>query len=720
MSLSKPVRHCPSSCRGCTSLAAMGGGYFPFQPPGSPLGECYDYALAAGIIDPPSSSNADLVPAPLSLPAKSAKRSVGDPLHGPNPNPYPNFREEYLKKIEAVAATVEESYEKLLEESFLAGVDFELDSQQSKVRQALKAKAQAQAQAPPINNAARPKEPQAHDTDACSSSSFCINFDVEDSRYPLGHVYIPPIALPLPSDPLFTFTTHEERYATTFVGKYAMRMYDAYRASGVDMRAYEVRGEWEKTGAKRWVYSLGKDKDMGEVKKVLGKGKDAVMSKAREKLSTFKLLKEYDNMGMAVEMQNTDGEGESDLEEGEWNRRPFVQLNAEVMLRAIQKVVKFKFDPLDWQGPDWIGSEASIFTLKPQQQPIWLGCEMNREIPDNESDETSRTTYVRLAPPKQMDFAWYERRNDNDRLGHEWPHQVRWTMSNGTIREFSMGQVYESLTSKFSLLRKRLTHQQLITSNAETSLWILWWKMAKEMNIFEWFWDEDKRILVQGYSGHHDYERDCDWIDEQLDNWKAIMEEGLEANHKAVKSGDLTNSEVRYALIGEHLLKRWKKGPGMMVSKTPSDEKMEGSLLGPHTIDGASHINYLASRIADACKQREEIERIWTFETAPEDVHDAWRALVEHIKVLDSLKYDLEEKNRRYETGQSPIFKDKNTRRELSLWQSERRGAMRLWEKKPQEENKTQGPIFEDLGDSQNTEEAIRLMEQMCEYNNAA
>ena len=74
----------------------------------------------------------------------------------------------------------------------------------------------------------------------------------------------------------------------------------------------------------------------------------------------------------------------------------------------------------------------------------------------------------------------------------------------------------------------------------------------------------------------------------------------------------------------------------------------------------------------------------------PQDVFRARRELLAHIDVLEDLKIEIETLNRQEETGQSPIFTDKKTRRELSLWERERSEEMRLWERKPGGENNRQ------------------------------
>ncbi|KAF7872357.1 hypothetical protein EAF04_003279 [Stromatinia cepivora] len=721
MSLSKPVRHCPSNCRGCATFAAFGGSNFPPQPPGSPLAKCYEYALEAGIIGTPPNPNEDLVPAPLSIPPKSAKRPVGKLLapaaSSSSAAAAADFMEESQRKIAAIAAQVD-GYEKMLE-----GIVSEQVLQQRRAEYAARLKA------PQVNHATKPKQQVANAALSSSSSSEANSYEVEDASFPLGHTYMPPGVLPLANDPLFTVTTYGERCATTFVGLYAMRMYDAFRASGVDMRVYEVRGEWEKAGAKRWICSLGMDKGMEKVKKILGKGRDAVMAAEKKNISTFKLLKEYEKMGKAVEsgvdMEIAFRNVEQlviDSKEEEGYRQPLMDgpLNDEAMHRVIQEVLDVKFSPVDWDGPDWIGGSASIFTLPPRQRPLW-GSDINGLLTDDPNDETPCTTYVRLAPPKPMDFSWYHRLNEEerDKAKYEWPQQVRWTMSDGVIREFSMGQVYGNLTHKFSLIRKRLIDQKTAADNILTVMWSSWQNMAKEMNIFEWFWDGEKRILVKGYSGHNDYEKDCDWIDAELDNWKASVEEWLEARHGAVKSSNLTSKELRHTMVGDHLLRQWKDGPGIMVAKTPSDERVEGRLLCPHTTDSASHINYLTARIADATRQRAELERDWCFETATENDYRARKELIEHTEVLETLKFGIGEQHRRGETGQSPIFKDKITRRELSLWERECQEEMRLWERNPRKENDGESPSSKKSRRSQGTVDAVKLMEDLCSYASA-
>lgn len=734
MSLSKPDLHGPLNCRGCATFATFSGGeYFPPQGPGSPLAKCYELALAQGFIGTSRDSNAELVPAPLSIPPKSTKRPVGKPL-APSPlpplPPYPSlpssfhpssakFIEDSTKKIAAIAATVDE-YEMMLN-----NLAEEVIMKQGKAEQ-------ARSKTPQINFATKPKPRQIGNTvtaAATSSSSSAKFYEGGDASYPLGHTYLPHGVLPLPNDPLFTVTTCGERCATTFVGQYAMRMYDAYRASGVEMRGHEVKGEWEKTGAKRWVYSLGMDKNMDKVKKILSKGRDLVA--ASERVSTFKLLKEYEQMGRAMEMgadlktafRNYVPDVEKTAIDGKemGNHEPLVdgQLNTKCMERMINKVLEVKFDPLDYQGPDWPGSEASIFTLSPRQRPL-RSCGIDGLVVEDEKDETACTNFVQLAPTKSMDFSWYHRRSDGYRREDEWPQQIKWTTSDGVIREFSMGQVYGGLQEKFDLTKRNIYLRLQSLNNSLELFNFRWQTMAKCMTVFDWYWDEEKRILVQGYSGHNDYEKDCDWIEKELNNWKESVEEGLAETHKARKSCHLTKKEFRYATIGEDLLGQWKKGPGIMVAKTPSDEALEGIMLGPHTGDGASHINYLTTRIADAYRQLAEIQSVWTFDTASEDVRVAHKVLNDHIKVLEELEFDIKEEIRQEETGQSPIFKDKKTRRELKLWEKDCRGEMALWERKPREEkNDGQSPLSKKTKKSSSTDEAIKLMKEMCGENSA-
>ncbi|KAB8301358.1 hypothetical protein EYC80_003235 [Monilinia laxa] len=610
MSLSKPVRHCPSNCRGCATFAAFGGERFPDQPPGSPLAKCYEYARAAGIIDGPSSSITDLVPAPLSIPEKSARRPISKPLHPSRQ--VSESREDALIRAAAIGTLT------AADAKAEADAGIPRNTSQSEVRQITAPKAlKLNLKLDQLGTKAR--YPQSDSRSQSSSPPYSgINYDVDDPRFPLGHAYIPPGITPLPNDPMFTITTNGEQYATTFVGRYAMRMYDAHRASGVDMRTYEVRGEWEKSGAKRWIFSLGADTDIGKVTKVLGKGKDVVMAAGSERISTSKLLREYENMGIAVEnkrleMENAFRDVEKAVKEGGWDRRPLVDgpLNTEAMQAIIQEIIRLRFDPLDYEGPDWIGGTTSISPLLPREQPLRVGCGKSGVITDDDNDETACTTYVRLTPMKQMEFSWYQRRNTNDSRRHQWSHYMRCILSDGSIRDFSMKDVYDSVNGKLSLLRKRFMFEESAANITLKFVWSQWRKMAREMINFEWFWDEDKRILVQGYSGHHDYEKDCDWIDEQMNNWRDCVEDDLEANCEAVKSGSLTMKEAKYAMIGGQLLRQWKEGPGIMISRTPGDEKWDGSILGPYTNDGASHINYLNSRIAFATRQTEEIEKMW-------------------------------------------------------------------------------------------------------------
>ncbi|ESZ99097.1 hypothetical protein SBOR_0507 [Sclerotinia borealis F-4128] len=729
MSLSKPVRKCPSNCRGCSTLAAMGGGYFPNQPAGSPLGQCFASAQAAGFINTSLSANlnADLMPAPLSIPAKSAKRPVGKPLR----TPPPAFLESSLERIAAISAVVE-GYENLMK-----SIDFEGVAQQLAIDHASKAKVAQAADMIELTT----NEPQGFDTALCFSPSFNENFNgPEDPRYPLGHTYLPSGVAPLLNDHLFTITTCEEKFATSFVGLNALLMYNAYREFGFDMGILEVRGEWEMAGVMRWSFSLGKNRHMDQVKKVLEKvciNEDAAL----DRLNTLCILRENDNLDMLVESQSA-GMGSSfqevvkkavektvekavkNVDGGERSRQRLVDgpLNTEAVLRMIKKVVELKFDPVDWQGPDWIGSAARISALPSRQRPLQSSRHMNgvsiKDYFEDENDETSCTTYVRLAPTKQLDFSWYERRNDDDRPEHGWPQHVRWTANDGKISEFSMQKIHDNLAGKFSALKKRLIDETNAADVTLTSLQSFWRNTAREMNVFGWFWDEEKRILVQGYRGIDEYEKNCDWIDQQLRQWKQCVEDELVASHMAVKSGNLTK-EVKHTLIGEHLLRQWKGGPGMMVSKTPSDETMEGSLLGPHTTDGTSHINYLSVRIAVATRQIHEIERHWSPDTAADEIVEARGALVDHVEALEGLKLDIEE-GQEDDKVQSLIFKDKKTRRELKLWAKERREEMRLWEKGPREENAEQNFNFKELRASQSMEEAMKLMDEMCNHNGAA
>ncbi|KAM0149451.1 hypothetical protein ACHAQE_009056 [Botrytis cinerea] len=704
MSLSKPsipVQRCPPNCRGCATFAAFGGGYFPPQTPGGALYQCYEYALALGLIEgPPSSTieNEDLVPAPLAIPAKSAKRPAGKPValaaqSSPPPSfvPFPvGVSKATRKKMEAIAAGPYSFEEKVELMTLEAAKD-----PQSALYTSILAKSHQN------DSFAGPTMSQL-DKDATYSLPLSVAdvYEETNATYPLGHSYLPPGVVPLPSDLLFTITTCGERCATSFVGMYAMRMRDAFQASGVDMRAHEVKGEWEKTGAKRWLYSLGTDKDKEKVNKILRKGKDVVMAQEKRGVSTFKLLKEYENLRQDIERERVkdmgvenpfqdvakaigDAQESDDGLQSEPNLLP-----GRTLLRAVEKVVRESFDPIDWQGPDrdWPGADASISTLPPRQRPL-QSCGINGLVSDDPDDESACTSFVQLKRTKPMDFKWYSRSNEFEKPKYEWPQQVRCIMSNGTIRERSMGPFYGEISDRLSMLKQHTIKQNIAADNTLDFVNMSWQFMAKAMNICDWYWDEEKRILVKGYSDHNDYKKDCDRIDRELDNWKATIKEGMET---PINSGDLSKKELRYATIGEHLLRQWKEGPGIMVSKTPSDEKMEGSLLAPHTTDNASHINYLNARIADAAKHRAEIENKWNHDTAPQDVFRARRELLAHIDVLEDLKIEIETLNRQEETGQSPIFTDKKTRRELSLWERERSEEMRLWERKPGGENNRQ------------------------------
>ncbi|KAF7956757.1 hypothetical protein EAE96_004084 [Botrytis aclada] len=703
MSLSKPsipVPRCPANCRGCATFAAFGGGYFPPQTPDGALYQCYEYALALGIIEgPPSSTieNEDLVPAPLAIPAKSTRRSKGKPIApaafaSPPPAHLIPFPEEVVsketkKKMEAIAAGPYKFDEKVE----LMTIEATKDPQSAAYMANYARTHQSDLSAGSTMS--------QYDRDAmfCSPLSNAGIYEEKNATYPLGHSYLPPGVVPLPSDLLFTITTCGERCATSFVGMYAMRMRDAFQASGVDMQAHEVKGEWEKTGAKRWLYSLGMDKDKEKVNKILSKGKDVVMAQEKRGVSTFKLLKEYENLrkDMESELENAFRDiekavGESkEAECGPESSEP-QSLADRIVRRAIGNVVREHFDPINWQGPDrdWLGADASISTLPPRQRPL-QSCGLNGLVNDDPDDESACTTFVRLKRTKPMDFRWYHRTNEFEKQKYEWPQQLRCIMSNGQIRERSMGPFYGEIADRLSMLKEHTIRQNIAANNTLHFANSSWQFMAKGMNICDWYWDEEKRILAKGYSGHNEYKKDCDRIDRELDNWKATIKEGMET---PINSDNLSKKELRYATIGEHLLRQWKEGPGIMVSRTPSDEKMEGSLLAPHTTDNASHINYLNARIADATRHRAEIESKWNHETAPQDVFQARRDLLAHIDVLEDLKIEIEAINRQEETGQSPIFKDKKTRRELSLWERERPEEMRLWERKPAGENNGQSP----------------------------
>ncbi|KAF7944642.1 uncharacterized protein EAE97_005275 [Botrytis byssoidea] len=698
MSLSKPsipVQRCPANCRGCATFAAFGGGYFPPQTPGGALYPCYEYALALGIIEGPSSrtiENEDLIPAPLTIPAKSARRPPRKPIApsaftSPPPLlPFPmEVNKETRKKMEAIAAgpyTFEEKVELM---TFEATQDPQSAAYMVNYARTHQSDASAGSAMSQIERDAMFSSPL---------SSIGV-YEEKNATYPLGHSYLPPGVIPLPSDLLFTITTCGERCATSFVGMYAMRMRDAFQASGVDMRAHEVRGEWEKTGAKRWLYSLGMDKDKEKVNKILRKGKDVVVAQEKRGVSTFKLLREYENLrkDMESEIENAFRDIEKAVEDsqeaegGAESSEPH-SLPDKIVRRAVEKVVRQHFDPIDWQGPDrnWLGADASIATLPPRQRPL-QSCGINGLVSDDPNDESACTSFVRLKRTKPMDFKWYHRSNEFEKPKYEWPQQVRCIVSNGTIRERSMGPFYDEISDRLSMLKEHSIKQNIAAENTLHFVNSSWQFMAKGMNICGWYWDEQKRILIKGYSVQDDYKKDCDRIDRELDNWKAIIKEGMET---PIKTGDLSKKALRYTTIGEHLLRQWKEGPGIMVTKTPSDEKMEGSLLAPHTTDNASHINYLNARIADATRHRAEIESKWNHETAPQDVFQARRDLLAHIDVLEDLKIEIEALNRQEETGQSPIFKDKKTRRELNLWERERSEEMRLWERKPAGENNGQ------------------------------
>ncbi|KAF7887107.1 uncharacterized protein EAF02_003754 [Botrytis sinoallii] len=352
MSLSKPsipFQRCPANCRGCATFAALGGGYFPPQTPGGPLYQCYEYALAVGIIDGPCSStieNEDLVPAPLAVPAKSARRPTGKPIApsaftSPPPPLLP-----FLWKTHQSGSSAGSTMSQIEKDAIFA-----------------------------------------------SSLSNMGVYEEKNATYPLGHSYLPPGVVPLPSDLLFTITTCGERCATSFVGMYAMRMRDAFQASGVDMRAHEVKGEWEKTGAKRWLYSLGMDKDKEKVNKILRKGKDVVMAQEKR------------------------GEAEFGLESSEPHLLP-----DKIVRRAVEKVVREHFDPIDWQGPDrdWLGADVSISTLPPRQRPL-QSCGMDGLVSDDPDDESACTSFVQLKRTKPMHFKWYHRSNEFDKPKYEWP-----------------------------------------------------------------------------------------------------------------------------------------------------------------------------------------------------------------------------------------------------------------------------------------------------------
>ncbi|TGO50429.1 hypothetical protein BOTNAR_0393g00070 [Botryotinia narcissicola] len=689
MSLSKPsipVQRCPANCRGCATFAAFGGGYFPPQTPGGALYPCYEYALALGIIEGPSSrtiENEYLVPAPLAIPAKSARRPPGKPIApsvftSPPPPllPFPvEVSKETRKKMETIAAgpyTFEEKVELM---TFEATQDPQSAAYMVNYARTHQGDASAGSAMSQIERDAMFSSPL---------SSIGV-YEEKNATYPLGHSYLPPGVIPLPSDLLFTITTCGERCATSFVGMYAMRMRDAFQASGVDMRAHEVRGEWEKTGAKRWLYSLGMDKDKEKVNKILRKGKDVVVAQEKRGVSTFKLLREYENLRNDMESEIEKAVEDSQEAEGGAESSEPHSLPDKIVRRAVEKVVRQHFDPIDWQGPDrnWLGADASIATLPPRQRPL-QSFGINGLVSDDPNDESACTSFVRLKRTKPMDFRWYHRSNEFEKTKYEWPQQVRSIMSNGTIRERSMGPFYDKISDRLSMLKEHSIKQNIAAENTLHFVNSSWQFMAKGMNICGLYWDEEKRILVKGYSVQDDYKEDCDRIDRELDNWKAIIKEGMET---PINTGDLSKKELRYTTIGEYLLRQWKEGPGIMVTKSSSDEKMEGSLLAPHTTDKASHINYLNARIADATRHRAEIESKWNHETAPQDVFQARRDLLAHIDVLEDLKIEIEALNCQEETGQSPIFKDKKTRRELNLWERERSEEMRLWERKPAGEN---------------------------------
>lgn len=170
---------------------------------------------------PSASTNPnDMIPAPLSIPAKSSKRPVGKPLQSTGQSPrYSMETESTSKKIAVVVAELG-----LHEVPYLPDdVDFEevqnekeeqKQRQRQRQRQEQKEKQvridELKLKVPQNNNATRLKQPQFnHVSPSSSTSSYAHLYELEDPRYPLGHGYIPPNCHPLPNDPLFTITTHD-------------------------------------------------------------------------------------------------------------------------------------------------------------------------------------------------------------------------------------------------------------------------------------------------------------------------------------------------------------------------------------------------------------------------------------------------------------------------------------------------------------------------------
>lgn len=588
-------------------------------------------------------------------------------------------------------------------------------------------------------------------------ANISIYDDFIDKEYALGHTYLLNDTPALPDDPLFTILTKDDKYATSFVGKYAMRMYDSFRACDVDMAAFEHEGPWEKSGAKRWIVSLDKETDLTSAGEVMQTGKAKIMLAVQDEVLSSKVLKEYELMQLAIEKHkeiSTPYSGEDEYAEAvsnptmkkekfrrlklpvakkEESRRVDLpvkkreelrrvkgeepvekgDLNTAAMESLIQQVTTKVFDPLDWQGPSWPGSEASVSALPPRQRPLRPSFSADgAPFKEDENDETACTSYVDLISKPPMDFSWYHRKNPNDTPEHEWPHVTTKIWSSGKIRSLSMQEFYDSLNARYPDLEKRFRSEHNRLDQALKALNSHWENMARAMEIFDWFWDEDKRILVKGYSGHHDYERHCDWIDEQLQIWKGIVEDEMAANRKAIESGTLGNREMRYIMVGEQLLKRWKGGQGIMVSKTPSDEELEGPLLGPHTSDGAAHINYLMARINWATKQQHELAASFIPEddTAGEiyaaglelennlGVLRNFKMLIEDMVDFETYRSEIEELNLQ-EGGTSLVFvededgpmimvEDEHSRRAVGLWEEKGHEELLMWRKKVEEKNR--------------------------------
>jgi hypothetical protein len=338
-------------------------------------------------------------------------------------------------------------------------------------------------------------------------------------KYPLGHTFTPPNYQPFPNEAQITITTKNAQRARTFIGCLAIRLVEAYRISGYDMRIHELKGPWQAVGGRRWKIDMRNDQREEVLERMLNLAREAIVRDREKRLigtpTGFKDLTRLNRREMeGLRDQMRGARKKSEQERDVWTPEEWLGMQCESMVR----------DPVFMRtrcgvkyAPSWNGAHESTGPLQPRQRPLRPGCRSDGLIIwEDERDETNCTSYCHLSPVMPIIGVYEIRKHD-----YCWKYgQAAWptffdgrVVAGETIDALLKGTTYSNPHKKRGRLVEDLEALDRGAKRVSDLMNIRWKHMAELMVMRGLRIDEETESSMHGYNMRKELDRKLNWTE---------------------------------------------------------------------------------------------------------------------------------------------------------------------------------------------------------------